>query len=126
MLLHLNAPPDAHPSKPVTDAGVLKRLLASTKNDSPGSSIRVDAIDFDALRKRTVLDSGPALKFAAAAFASAEVHLESAKPIVIHTVFTASYKNENGAVISVNQMLDTRVNYNFLDANGHPFVGPGA
>jgi hypothetical protein len=116
----------AIPSKPVTDAGVLKQLLASTKNEGPGSPIRVDAIDFDALRKRTVLDSGPALKFAAAGFASAGVQLGSAKPTVSHTVFAASYKDANGAMISVNQMLDTRVNYHFFDANGHEFTGPGA
>ena len=46
----------------------------------PVSPIRVDAIDFDALRKWTVLDSGPALKFASAGRASAGVQLGSAKP----------------------------------------------
>jgi hypothetical protein len=109
----------AIPRKPFTDSGVLKQLLASTKNQGPGSPIRVDAIDFDALRKWTVLDSGSALKFAAAVFASAGVQLGSAKPTVGHTVFAASYKDTNGAMISVNQMLDTRVNYRFFDANGH-------
>jgi hypothetical protein len=74
------------------------------------------------LGKRTVLDSGPALKFAAAAFASAGVDLASAKPTVNHTVFSASYQDEKGALISVNQMLGTRLNYYFFDATGHLFI----
>jgi hypothetical protein len=116
----------AIPRKPVTDASILKRLMASTKNEDPGSPIRVEAIDFDALRKRTVLDSAAALKSAAAAFTSARLHLESARPTVSHTTFTASYKDEHGAMISVNQMLDTKVSYKFFDERGHEFTGPGA
>jgi hypothetical protein len=116
----------AIPNKSVTDATILKPLMASTKKEGPSSPIRVEAIDFEALRKRTVLDSAAALKSAAAAFTSAGLHLESAKPTVSHTTFTASYKDEKGATISVNQMLDTKVSYKLFDEKGHEFTGPGA
>jgi hypothetical protein len=116
----------AIPSRPVTDPAHLEKLREMTRREPEGASIQFEAIDFDAVRKLTVYDSDAALKAAAAAFAAAGLHLESATPAVSHTVFTASYTDDNGAEVSVNQRLDTKVNYRFAGRNGIPFTGPGA
>ena len=116
----------AIPTHPVTDPAVLQKLSASSQNEIQDAPIQYEAIDFDALRKGAAFDSPSAMKLAAAAFSSAGLHLESAKPVIGHTTFSASYKDENGAMVSVDRQLDTRVSYEFSDKNGHPFIGPGA
>jgi len=116
----------AIPSRPVTDSAQLDKLRESSHGELPDPAIRFDAIDFDAIKKLTVLDPDAALKAAAAAFASAGLHLEMATASVGNTVLKASYTDEAGTTVSVNQKIDTRVNYRFAAANGIPFTGPGA
>lgn len=114
------------PTRPVTDPAQLEKLKAMSRDENQDASISFEAIDFDALKKQRVLDSASALKAASAAFASAGLHLESAKAVAGNTVFAASYTNDAGAVISVERKLDTKVNYKFAAPNGIPFIGPGA
>ncbi len=116
----------AIPSQTVTDPASLKQLRASARNEIADAPIRYDAIDFDALNKRSVFDIAAASKSSTSAFASAGFHMESAKPVTGHTVFTATYKKEDGSIESINKQLDTKVNYRFTDKNGYPFIGPGA
>jgi hypothetical protein len=114
------------PTRPVTDAAVLDQLKALSRAEGDGADVTYNAIDFDAIRRRTVLDPDAALKAAAAAFAAAGLPLESAAPSVGHTVFEATDTDASGATESVNQPLDTRVTYRFSTQGGIPFIGPGA
>ena len=116
----------AIPTHAVTDSGRLEKLREMSRGELPDAAIRFDAIDFEALGKVTVLDPDSALKTAAAAFASAGIHLEAATPTVGNTVLTADYTDDGGTAVHVDQKLDTRVSYRFTAANGIPFTGPGA
>jgi hypothetical protein len=116
----------AVPAHPLTDSAQLKKLRDASRGEAPNTSIRFEAFDFDAIRKMTVMDSDAALKAAAAAFASAGLHLEMATPSVGNTVLTASYVDESGATVSVDQKIDTKVSYRFSAGNGMPFTGPGS
>ncbi len=116
----------AIPSRPVTDSAQVERLREASRDEPGDPAISFEAIDFDAIRKLTVLDPDAALKAAAAAFAAAGLKLESATPSVSSTVFSASYVDDTGATVSVRQKLDTKVNYRFAGRNGIPFTGPGA
>ena len=114
------------PSRPVTDSAQLEKLRDTSPGETPDASIRPEALDIDAIRKLTVMDPDAALKAAAAAFASAGLHLDSATPTVSHTVLTADFTDDSGAAISLDQKLDTRVSYRFAATGGIPFTGPGA
>ncbi len=114
------------PTRPVTDPALLAQLKASSPEDAEDPEVAYNAIDFDAIRRRTVLDPDAALRSAATAFAAAGLPLESAKPEVGHTVFEATDSNAAGATESVNAPLDTRVTYRFATRDGIPFIGPGA
>lgn len=114
------------PGLPVTDATVNRKLRASTRKEDPSTQIQIEQIDVKALRKIPVFESKAALNSAASLFAAAGLHLESAKPVVSHTVFSASYTDEAGAPVSIDQILDTRVSYQFAEKHGYPLTGPGA
>ncbi len=115
------------PSQPVTDRALMEKLKARSKDEINDAPIQYDAIDFDALQKRTAPDSATVLKLAADAFTPAGFHLESAKTVIGHTTFSASYTDDAGKKVSVaDRQLDTRVSYEFYDKNGYKFTGPGA
>jgi hypothetical protein len=114
------------PSSPVKDSGTLNILKARAKNEIKDAPIQYDAIDFDSIRNVLIADSAIALKAAEDVFHSPIFHFESIKPKIEHTVFSAFYKDANGKTISVNQPVDTRVNFELYDKNGYLFTGPGA
>jgi hypothetical protein len=114
------------PTRPVTDPALLAQLKAASPEDAEDPDVTYNAIDFDAIRRRTVLDPEAALRAAATALAAAGLPLESAKPDVGHTVFEAADSDASGAPESVHAALDTRVTYRFATRDGIPFIGPGA
>jgi hypothetical protein len=116
----------AIPTRPVTDRAQLDRLRAAFRDEMADASVRLDAIDFDAVRKITVLDGAAAIKEASAAFTAAGLPIGSAEPVSGNTVLAATYADDSGATVSVEQKLDTRVGYTFTGRNGIPFTGPGA
>ena len=116
----------AIPTRAVTDSAQLEKLKAASRDEMADPSVRFDALDFDGVRKLRVLDSASALKAASAAFAAAGLPLGSATPVAGNTVLSASYTDDSGATVSVEQKIDTRVGYTFSGRNGIPFTGPGA
>ena len=116
----------AIPSRPVTDTPVTRKLLSSTRKEDPSTQIQMERIDVEELRKLPVFDPNNALKSAASLFSGAGFHLEAAKSVVNHTVFSASFTDEAGAPVSIHQVLDTRVSYQFTEKHGYPLTGPGA
>jgi hypothetical protein len=114
------------PARPVTDKAITDKFAASNKNEGSSSPRRLESLDTEALRKITVFDGTRALGAAASLFERAGLQPKFAKPVVKHTVFSASYKDESGALVSVDQNLDTFVTYEFTDPEGHPLTGPGA
>jgi uncharacterized protein DUF6345 len=87
---------------------------------------RYEAIDFDALRRITVLSDDAAMKATSNAFSSAGLSMPgSAQPTVGHTTLTAVYRDTNGGQADVTQRIDTRVSYDFM-LSDHPLIGPGA
>jgi hypothetical protein len=115
------------PTKPVTDPAVLEKLKAMSKTESPIASITYDAIDFDAISKRSEpLDFDRALQLASAAFSTAGLHLQQADAVLSHSTFKASYQDAYGKLVSISKNLDTKVNFEFRSKDGIRFVGPGA
>jgi hypothetical protein len=92
----------------------------------PVPSTQAKAIDFEAVNRLEALEPVVAVNSVSKAFAAAGFHLENAKPLISHTIFTASYTNEKGTVVSVDKPLGTRVSYAFTQQDGTPLIGPGA
>jgi hypothetical protein len=116
----------AIPRSPVTDEGLRQKLLSSTNKEDPSTQIQFERIDVAALRKITVLDNDTALRSAASLLDAAGLQPALATPVVKHTVLSASYKDEDGSTVSVDQVLDTTVSYQMTEKTGHPLTGPGA
>ncbi len=91
-----------------------------------GEPARLQAIDFDGLRKLPVMGSDAAVKAASDAFAAAGLDLRSAKPSVHNTTLSAWYRKAGGERVSVDQKLDTEVSFQFAVGDGAPLIGPGA
>lgn len=114
------------PARPVTDKAVTDKFPASNRNEVPNSALQLERVDVDALRKISVFDNTRALSAAASLFEGDGLQPKFATPVIRHTVFSASYKAESGALVTVEQNLDTSVKYEFTEPNGHPLTGPGA
>lgn len=115
----------AAPVLPVTDPVVKSNLLADTINKVPGIPIRFEQLDFAALNHLTVPGSNTAVASFSTALDAAGLLPQSATPIVTHTMLTAFYTNESGALLSASNYLDTQVSYQ-LSLQRVPLVGPGA
>ncbi|HEV2435847.1 MAG TPA: DUF6345 domain-containing protein [Verrucomicrobiae bacterium] len=115
----------AAPVAPVTDPTVQSNLLADTVNKYPGIPIRFEQPDLAALNALAVPGSNAVVASFATGLNNAGLMPPSATPIVTHTVLTAFYTNDSGAVLSGSNCLDTEVSYQ-MTLQGLPVVGPGA
>ena len=116
------------PTIPITDSNVINLLQAQTVNKAPGIPLRFEQLDFAGVSDLTVMDSNSAVATAQAAVDAsglAPQPPESATPVVAHTVLMASYTNDQGAVLSVSNALDTDVRFVFSLSGGYPLIGPG-
>jgi hypothetical protein len=115
----------AIPKRPVTDA-IRNKVLAAAPRPSTGAATTTEGIDVDALRGRPVFDQGAAQQAAAALLTGAGLLVDTARAVVGHTVFSASYTDESGRQIAIDKPVDTHVSYQFSAGNGYPLTGPGA
>jgi Family of unknown function (DUF6345) len=103
------------------------RKFVGGANAVDESGQRLQAIDVDALRLRTVPSDDLAVKRISAAFTTMGLNLLSAaQPSVGHTRLSMSYLGADGHNVALDQPLDTRVSYGFVLADHYPLVGPGA
>jgi Family of unknown function (DUF6345) len=115
----------AVPTMPVTDPTITSNLLAQSPNKIPGIPIKFEQFDFAALNSLTVISSNTAVSTFANALANEDLAPQSAVPEVRHTLISAVYTNDSGAVFAASNYLDTKVNYQF-NLGGNPLIGPGA
>jgi Family of unknown function (DUF6345) len=114
------------PTITVSNNAAASNLVHQTANQYPQIPIRVQAIDFTALDKLTVLSGGAALNSASNALNASGLSPQFGTPVAQNSTFIAFYTNSSGVVISNTHPLDTEVDYRFTDPNGHPMMGPGA
>jgi hypothetical protein len=113
------------PVLPVVDPTIQSNLLADTINKVPGIPIRLEQPDFLTLSNLVVPGSNTVVASFSSALASAGLLPQSATPIITHTMLTAFYTNDTGALLSVSNYLDTHVSHQMV-LQGLPVVGPGA
>jgi hypothetical protein len=114
------------PAMPVTNGVVISNLLADTLNKFPSIPINFEQPDFGALNSLVPYSSNAAVTMSSGALANAGLTPQWGSPAVTHDIIVARYTNENLTVLSVSNVLDTEVDYQFNVPGGYPLIGPGA
>jgi hypothetical protein len=114
------------PTLPVTNSLVVSNLLAETQNKFPGIPINIEQPNFDALNGLVPYASGDATISSSNALANAGLTPQWGSPSVNHDIIVARYTNDPVTVLSVSNVLDTEVDYQFTVPAGYPLIGPGA
>jgi hypothetical protein len=115
------------PTRSVTDPAVLEKMQTTSRDEASNASTRYDMLDADGIGKLKPIDASRAEDLTHSAFAAAGINLESVKLISSNSALTASYKDLNGNVVSVDRKkINTTIKCQFVGKNEIPFVGPGA
>ncbi|HSU54786.1 MAG TPA: DUF6345 domain-containing protein [Candidatus Dormibacteraeota bacterium] len=114
------------PAAPVTNSVVVSNLIVQTQNKFPSIPINIEQPDFDALNGLVAYSSNSAVSLSSNALASAGLTPQWGSPSVSHDIIVVQYTNNPGTVLSVSNVLDTEVDYQFTVPGGYPLIGPGA
>ncbi len=105
------------------DAEMLRGMSAAAR---PNTRLRLQRLDFDALRQLSSLDHDAALRRTSEALEVAGLTFANARRVAGNTKMTTSFvdggRNDRPIICS----LQTWVRHEFSDGNGHPMIGPGA
>ena len=113
------------PTNGITNLPIISNLVAQTSNQFPSIPIAPVGLDFAALSNLTVLPDAAAMASASNALGNVGLLPQFGTPFINHVLYTAFYSNTDGTVISNSGPLDTDVEFQFVDPNGYPIIGPG-
>ena len=113
------------PTNGITNVPIVSNLVAQTSNQFPSIPIAPIALNFAALSNLSVLPDAAAMTSASNALKNAGLLPQFGTPFINHVLYTAFFSNADNTVSSNSAPLDTDVEYQFVDPNGYPIIGPG-
>jgi hypothetical protein len=111
------------PMNDIGDTEEAEMLRAMSAAARPNTRLRLQKIDFDALRDLSALDHEAALKKTTEALESARLRFPNTRRIAGNTKITVSFVDGSEPITAP---LQTWVRHEFSDGNGHEMIGPGA